>query len=208
MTCLSSLNSCSIVNVGLRLEFWAQELSNDVFISIVRRRENRRPDMTNQTDGKAQPFVKHFVGNFHYSPHLCEFTTVVIWLCTLTYKPLVDVGNSITWTSHGLDFFFAASTHMFKIHQASGNVSWLTARAFLDACRWPWFKIYTEVAQYLVMTICATSRTPNTRRVRRYSDCLTWPCMAHRYPGAMCLIASWSVGLSGIHLICTNVFRD
>ena len=51
MTCLSSLNSCSIVNVGLRLEFWAQELSSDVFIAIVRRRENRRPDMTNQTDG-------------------------------------------------------------------------------------------------------------------------------------------------------------
>ena len=49
----SSLNSGSIVNVGPRLEFWAQELSNDVFNCIVRRLENRRPDMANQTDGMS-----------------------------------------------------------------------------------------------------------------------------------------------------------
>ena len=51
MTCSSSLNSGSIVKVGLKLEFWAQELSNDVFIACMKGQEDRQPDMANQTDG-------------------------------------------------------------------------------------------------------------------------------------------------------------
>ena len=51
MTYSSSLSSGSIVKVELRFEFGAQELSNDVFESIVRRRENRLWYMANQTDG-------------------------------------------------------------------------------------------------------------------------------------------------------------
>ena len=51
MTYSSSLNSGSIVKVRLLFEFGAQELSNDVFTSIVRRRENRLWYMANQTDG-------------------------------------------------------------------------------------------------------------------------------------------------------------
>ena len=118
-------------------------------------------------------------------------------------EELHHINISRTWILH-----FAATTHMLKIHKASGNASWPITGAFLDACRGPWSKICTEVYPHAVMTICATSRTRNTQRVRRYSDCLTWPCMAHRYTGAMCLIASWNVGLSGIHLICTNIFRE
>ena len=102
----------------------------------------------------------------------------------------------------------AASTHMFKIHEASGNPNWPTTGAFLDACRQPWFKAYTEVYQHLIMTICATSRTPNRQRVPRYSNCLVWPCMVYRYPCSICFISSWSVGLSCIHFICTNIVRD
>ena len=54
---------------------------------------------------KAQPFVKHFVSSFHYSPHLSEFTTVVSQSLTPTNKHHVDLGNSIIWTSHGLDSY-------------------------------------------------------------------------------------------------------
>ena len=52
---------------------------------------------------EAQPIANCFLGNLHYSPYLCEFTAVVIRLLTLTNTTLVDVGISITWTSHGLD---------------------------------------------------------------------------------------------------------
>ena len=51
MTCSSSLNSGSILKFELHFEFWDQELSNEVFIFTVRRLENRRPDMANQTNG-------------------------------------------------------------------------------------------------------------------------------------------------------------
>ena len=56
-TCFSSLSSCSIEKVELRFEFGAQELSNDVFNGIVRRRENRLWYMANQTDGTAKPKI-------------------------------------------------------------------------------------------------------------------------------------------------------
>ena len=104
---------------------------------------------------EAQPFVEHFVGNSHYSPNLCEFTTVVIWLHTPANKQtscwceqLHHMNISPTWF-----LCFAASTHIFKIHKAYGNVSWPATGAFLDACRWPWFKTYIKVSQHAVMII-------------------------------------------------------
>ena len=51
MTCLSSLNSCSIVKFELRLELGDQELSNHVLNAFVRRRKNWLWYMANQTDG-------------------------------------------------------------------------------------------------------------------------------------------------------------
>ena len=58
MTYCSSLNSSSIVTVGLLFGFWAQDHSNGVFKSIVRRREDRLWYMANQTDSISRPIVQ------------------------------------------------------------------------------------------------------------------------------------------------------
>ena len=65
----------------------------------------------------ANATVKCFLGNLHCSPHLCEFTTVVIWLHTPTNKQtscwceqLHHMNISRTWF-----LCFAASTHMFNV---------------------------------------------------------------------------------------------
>ena len=36
----------------------------------------------------------------------------VIWLLTSTSKHVVDVGDSITWTSHGLDSYALPQVHI------------------------------------------------------------------------------------------------
>ena len=80
MTYSSSLNSGSIGNVRLRFEFGGQELSNGVFESIVRRRENRLWYMANQTDGRCfLPFSSvrwARIPIFVYTAAACDFVAV------------------------------------------------------------------------------------------------------------------------------------
>ena len=64
MTCSSSLNYGSIVQVGLLLEFWAQTLSNDAFITILRHTNKGRQYITNRFDGTPL----HTIGSYQPRP--------------------------------------------------------------------------------------------------------------------------------------------
>ena len=61
---------------------------------------------------EAHTTAKCFLGNSHCSPHLCEFTTAVSQSLTPTNKHLVDVGNTITQTSHGLESYALPQVHI------------------------------------------------------------------------------------------------
>ena len=84
MTYSSSLNSGSIVKVELRFEFGAQELVNDVFVAIVRRRENRLWYMANQTDGTQRDVSQSEPYHLCSGTHTCPFTYTAVPLkyCT------------------------------------------------------------------------------------------------------------------------------
>ena len=56
--------------------------------------------------------AKCFLGNSHCSPHISEFTMAVIHLLTPTSKYVVDVGNTITQTPHGLDSHAVLQVHI------------------------------------------------------------------------------------------------
>ena len=100
MTYCSSLNSYSIVKFRLHLKFWAQERSNGVLISIVRRRENRLQYMANQTDGSGMDWTRegqerqiHVCGlnaarrrvALKYLWH-CRFGIATAWPCSLVFS--------------------------------------------------------------------------------------------------------------------------
>ena len=130
---------------------------------------------------KAHTTAKCFLGNSHCSPHLCELTMAVSQLLTPTNKHVVDVGNTITQTPHRLDSHALLQVDIYSrfmkllaiLADLLLELSWmLVDNHGSRSCRQPWFKVYTEVYQHLIMAICATSRTPNRQRVPRYSNCL------------------------------------
>ena len=178
MTCSSSLNSCSIVRFRLRLEFWAQELSNGVFITIVRRLENRQPDMASQTDGTTSDTI------LNKKEQLGDVQTVEMEVFPKhdvfsTFSPFLSVHfRKMSYRHHTTDW--CHKTHPFCSHaDTQKDRKGICRRAKACDNRDPLRSKYTHTIQQS----CRTRTEPLRPTMAETGSTTMWPTMhLHKTP--------------------------